>query len=60
MKHEKAERDKELKKRQIEERKAAKEEKQKGVLDWEANLLKEPLKTQMKAMWEVGSCSSAY
>lgn len=50
---EEALRGKELRKQMILEKKAAQEAYVNELIEWEDTLLAEPIKTQMKSMWEV-------
>lgn len=53
LRHEEALRERESRKQQIQERRAAQEAMVQELLDWEEHLLEEPIKTQLKHMWEV-------
>lgn len=55
LRHEEIAKEKEVRKQQIEEKRAAQEAHVQEVNDWEDILLEQPLLSQMKAMWEVGS-----
>lgn len=46
-------REKELKRRKMEAMRQAKRDRELEVIQWEKDLLKEPLHSQMRAMWEV-------
>lgn len=50
---EEAMRGKELRKQMLQEKKAAQEAYVNELIDWEDTLLTEPIKTQMRSMWEV-------
>ena len=49
----KAQREKELKRRRVENIRQAKLNKELEVIQWEKDLLAEPLNSHMKSMWEV-------
>ncbi|KAK7066542.1 hypothetical protein SK128_019295, partial [Halocaridina rubra] len=46
-------RDKEIKRRRMEAMRQAKRDREQEVIHWEEDLLKEPIHTHMKAMWEL-------
>ncbi|KAK3855736.1 hypothetical protein Pcinc_037881 [Petrolisthes cinctipes] len=46
-------REKELKKRRMEAMRQAKRDREQEVIEWEKNLLKEPIGSQMRGMWEL-------
>ena len=50
---EEQQKERELRKQQVLEKKAAFDAYLQELDDWEATLMNEPLKSQMKAMWEV-------
>uniref|UniRef100_T1JLD2 Bromo domain-containing protein n=1 Tax=Strigamia maritima TaxID=126957 RepID=T1JLD2_STRMM len=53
VKNEKAMRTREVRKRQILDKKVEKQGKDKVAIEWEKNLVKEPVKTQIKTSWEL-------
>lgn len=57
---EEKEREKEMKKQQAEEKRKSQEAFMAGLQAWEDELMPEPIRTQMRAMWEVGSPAAKY
>ncbi|XP_064601292.1 uncharacterized bromodomain-containing protein 10-like [Liolophura sinensis] len=53
LRHEEALRERESRKQQIQERRAAQEAMVQELLDWEEHLLEEPIITQLKHLWEL-------